>query len=114
MAADNEQVSWRRGVPAWLAAAAGDPRRLGLAALMLVAAAHIWVVSGRHYFFSDDFLNFIVLREMGPRPGYFLRDFTGEFVPLVRVANLIYFRLFGLHFWPFRLLLQQSSTIAFR
>jgi hypothetical protein len=76
-----------------------------IAIALIVAVTRILYETRNYYFFSDDFLNFIMVREMGFRWSYFMRDFTGEFVPMVRVANLMYFTLFHLAFWPFRIML---------
>ena len=59
----------------------------------------------RFYFFSDDFLNFVIASDMGLTRAYLARDVFGQFVPLYRLLNTIYLRCFGLAFWPFRLML---------
>ncbi len=86
-----------------------DPEHRGLVVLAAAAAiASIVVVivrSRSFYFFSDDFLNFIIAADMGLSWRYVFRDVFGQFVPLYRLASALYLHLFGLHFWPFRCLL---------
>ncbi len=57
------------------------------------------------YFFSDDFLNFVIASDMGLTSAYLARDVFGQFVPLYRLVNYAYLHCFGVVFWPFRLLL---------
>ena len=57
------------------------------------------------YFFSDDFLNFVIASDMGLTKTYLLRDLFGQFVPLYRFLNYAYLRSFGVVFWPFRVML---------
>ena len=68
-------------------------------ALSAVAILH---ESRAFYFFSDDYLNFVIAEDMGFSRAYLARDVFGQFVPLYRFCFLAYWHVFGLAFWPFR------------
>ncbi len=82
------------------------PQRHGLflavAAAMLASAILVIARTRQYYFFSDDFLNFIIASDMGLSWRYLFRDLFGQFVPLYRLAYLLYWHVFGLRFWPVR------------
>lgn len=83
-------------------------RRVGtliLAAILLITFVKILYGTSGYYFFSDDFLNFIIASDMGLTWEYLARSAQGEFIPLYRMANWLYFNIFGLAFWPYRILL---------
>ena len=86
-----------------------DPEHRGLFVLSICALTVSIVVvivrSRNFYFFSDDFLNFVIATDMGLSWKYLFRDVFGQFVPLYRLANSLYLHVFGLYFWPFRCLL---------
>ncbi len=86
-----------------------DPEHGGLlllsASAVIVSVIVVVVRSRDFYFFSDDFLNFVIAADMGLSWRYLVRDVFGQFVPLYRLANSVYLHLFGLYFWPFRCLL---------
>ena len=84
-------------------------RPFWLPALLLISTIFIVVRTKDFYFFSDDFLNFIIANDTGLTWAYVNRDVFGQFIPLYRLANLIYIDCFGLHFWPFRALLVVSG-----
>ncbi len=83
-----------------------------IAVVMIAAVFKVFYGTQGYYFFSDDFLNFIIAQDMGPTWRYLARDAQGEFIPLYRAINLIYFQLFGLAFWPFRVMLAAFQCIV--
>ena len=95
------------------AARANMALSVATALLLALVAVQIIYTTRNYYFFSDDFLNFALEREMGPWPAFFFRDWIGEFIPLFGVFHAVYMRLFGVQFWPFRvsLVLMQWSLI---
>ena len=70
---------------------------------LALSAGAILHESRAFYFFSDDYLNFVIASDMGFSRAYFVRDVFGQFVPLYRFCFLAYWHAFGLAFWPFRI-----------
>ncbi len=83
-----------------------------VAVAMTASAIAVIVRTRTFYFFSDDFLNFIIAEDMGLSWKYLFRDVFGQFVPLYRLADTLYWHLFGLRFWPFRALLIMFGWLA--
>ena len=81
------------------------PWLLVVSCLLTVSLCATLYQTRRFYFFSDDFLNFVIASDMGLTRAYLVRDVFGQFVPLYRLINYLYLRCFGLAFWPFRLML---------
>ena len=73
----------------------------------LLAASSIRIIyeTRNYYFFSDDFLNFIITRELRLHWALLTRDWIGELIPFYGVVHWIYLKLFGVAFWPFRIML---------
>jgi hypothetical protein len=76
---------------------------LPIIAAVVLSAALVAYMTRKFFFFSDDFLNFVIAVDMGFTRDYLARDVFGQFIPLYRFGFLAYWRLFGLHFWPFRI-----------
>ena len=69
---------------------------------LALSAAVIIGESRSFYFFSDDYLNFVIANDMGFGRAYLACDVFGQFVPFYRFCFLAYWHAFGLTFWPFR------------
>jgi hypothetical protein len=72
------------------------------ALLMAGSAIRIVYETRQYYFFSDDFLNFIVTRELGLHWELLMHGWIGELIPFYGVVHWFYLKLFGVVFWPFR------------
>jgi hypothetical protein len=75
--------------------------------LVIVAVCSVQVVVAvwrtRHaWFVTDDFLNFIMYREMGLSFAYLFTEVFGHITPLYRLVQAISFDAFGLSFAPVR------------
>ena len=68
---------------------------------LAVVVARLLLLYSKFYFFSDDFLNFIIAQDMGLTAGYLARDVFGQFVPLYRLGINIYYHVAGVRFWLF-------------
>jgi hypothetical protein len=67
------------------------------AVCLMQLALSIWRT--RHsYFILDDFLNFIIYRDMGVTWRYAFRDLFGHVTPLYRMVQAAFFAINGLHF----------------
>jgi hypothetical protein len=75
------------------------------ALLMTISATRIIYETRNYYFFSDDFLNFIVTTELHLGRPLLFHDWIGELIPLYGVIHWVYLKLFGVVFWPFRVML---------
>lgn len=75
------------------------------ALLMATSAIRIIYETRNYYFFSDDFLNFIVTTELRLGRPLLFHDWIGELIPLYGVVHWFYLKLFGVVFWPFRVML---------
>jgi hypothetical protein len=74
------------------------PFVITLAAVCLMQLAlSIWRTRNT-YFILDDFLNFIVYRDMGLTWKYLFRDLFGHVTPLYRLVQALYFDTIGMHF----------------
>ncbi len=77
--------------------------------LLAVSAVRIIYETRNYYFFSDDFLNFIVTTELRLGRPLLLHDWIGELIPFYGVIHWFYLKLFGVVFWPFRVMLVLSQ-----
>jgi hypothetical protein len=75
------------------------------ALLMAISATRIIYETRNYYFFSDDFLNFIVTTELRLGRPLLFHDWIGELIPLYGVVHWFYLKVFGVVFWPFRVML---------
>jgi hypothetical protein len=63
------------------------------------------------YFILDDFLNFIIFRDMGLTWHYVFRDLFGHVTPLYRMAQAAFLTLNGLHFAAARAIIVAVALI---
>jgi hypothetical protein len=68
--------------------------------IVLLAAAMQVVEAARSTLFSDDLAYFSVARELGLSGGLLRRSANGHFVPGFHLANLLYWKLFGMSWLP--------------
>lgn len=80
---------------------------------LLVNCVFFLYYSKGDYFYLDDFLNFILYYDAKSLIHYLAHNLSGQFVPLYQLTNAVYISLFGLYFFPARLLilLYSSATI---